>query len=144
MTSSSADDWLIPWKPKILYFGYVILFYVSDKKKCASLYIISAQLVEQFHKLYLKPGKPQAFPQIAPTRDEMILFEVVLEDVVLMSANGFYEAVVESFAVFYIFNVNYPPSLAGMFSFLHHALLNIEDSIKKDNKVQRLLNKLNE
>ena len=69
-------------------------------------------------------------------------FSLLVEGVQVCTCGDLVTAFALVFAAYYIYNLSYPDAIQSTMTFFQTAFLKIEDSVKKDYKVSRLMTTL--
>lgn len=130
--------------------------YFADKCRCTALLVLPGHLREKLD-VFLRtdedaanasaqgeqPSHPVMFWQGTSTLDETASFRLYMENVCIARTKSLLDAFQLLLAAFYVFNVAYPSKGSRTLTFMQKAVLNIQDSEKRDPKVADLIGKLN-
>ena len=106
------------------------------------------QLREDSSKMFLYDEHTHSsYPRILidceedPFEDD-VQFSLLVEDVQVCTCGDLVTAFALMFATYYIFNLSYPDAIQSTMTFFQTTFLKIEDGVKKDYKVSRLMTTL--
>ena len=100
-------------------------------------------LKEDVNTLYLlEDDDSSSYPKFKSTTNGDRAVHTFIEGVPVLKARDVTKAIQGMLGCYYVFNLEYPEELKSTLSFFQHALLGINDGLKKDAKVTKFLNKL--
>ena len=113
--------------------GAVAVIPQQLREKLADMFLLNDEEISSFPKLFVKSEN---------LFGEFVDISIVIEGETVCSCGDLFTAFKLLFATYYIFNLAYPDVLKSTLTFFQKGILNIQDKMKKDPKVSRLLTTL--